>query len=203
MTSGSRRGDGPPRRTRSPPSRGGSRRWLWVLLAVLLLVGAAVPASSFDTASLDRQSAIGVVTDTDALLGIDHQATVTEPEDTLVVVTNRFAEERRISVTLDTCTANNLTLATTGPDVDGVLLTNDGSEVRFHLPAGGSQEILIQVNDLQCDPIVTRITTTDGLTQVTAERESSPEAGPNGGNGGNGGGPSGNSNNADMGPGVL
>lgn len=198
MTSGSRRGDGPPRRTRSPPSRGGSRRWLWAILAAVLLVGAAVPASSFDTASLDRQSAIGVVTDTDALLGINHSQTVSKPSDTLVVVTNRFAAERTISVKLTTCTVNDLSLATSGSATDGILVSNSGSEVTFRLPSDGSQEILITVNDVTCDPIVTRITTTDGLTQVTAERESSPEQGGNGGSPGNGNG----NGNADLSTGV-
>lgn len=187
MTDGSRRGDRPRRRGRSPPSRGGSRRWLWALLAAALLIIAAVPASSFDTATLDRQSEIGVVTDPDALLGIDQQATVKNNGGTLVVITNRFAEERTISVALTRCTDNALSLATTGADTDGVLLTNDGSAVTFSLPAGGSQEIDINVNNKTCDPIVTRITTTDGLTQVSAERESSLKQN-NGNNGNNGNG---------------
>jgi hypothetical protein len=169
----------------------------------VLLVGAAVPSSSFDTASLDRQSTIGVVTDTGALLGIDQQATVNKnTEDTLVVITNRFAEERTISVALGTCTANELTFETTGAASDGVRQSNDGTEVIFHLPADGSQEIRITVNEPSCDPILTRITTTDGLTEVAAERESSPAQGNGGnGNGGNGNGGNGNSGNGNNGTG--
>ena len=174
------------RRSRSAPSRsGGSPRWLWVILAAVLLVGAAVPASSFDTASLDRPSAIGVVQDTDGLLAIDHSRTVSKPSSTLVVVTNRFTEGRTISVALGSCTDNTLSLTTSG-SADGVLVSNGGSSVTFTLPAGGSQGVEIAVNNVQCEPIVTRITTTDGLTAVVAERESTvDQAGPRNKGGGN------------------
>lgn len=175
---------GPSRRGRSTGARGGSRRWLWALIAAVLLVGAAVPASSFDTANLDRSSAIGVVADTDALLGIDHTQRVSQPSDTLVVVTNRFQAERVITVELMACTANSLSLASGG---DGALVSNDGSSVTFSLPAGGSQAVSIELNDVQCAPIVSQTRTTDGLVDVTAEREASPEQGGNGN--GNGGGP--------------
>lgn len=184
---------GPSRHVRSSRSRGGTRRWLWVLLAAVLLVGAAVPASSFDTARLDRSSTIGVVADADGLLGIDHSQSVSKPSDTLVVVTNRFQADRVITVALTTCTANGLSLPTTGENSDGVLLSNDGSAVTFRLPADGSQAVSIAVNDVQCAPIVTRTTTTDGLIHVTAERETSPAQGKNG-NGNENGNGSGNGN---------
>lgn len=169
-------------------SRGGSRRWPWVLLAVVLLVGAAVPASSFDTATLDRSGAIGVVSDGDALLGVDHAQTVSKPSDTLVVVTNRFQTERVITVALATCSSNALSLVTTGENSSGVQLSNGGSTVTFRLPAGGSQTVTIDLNDVQCSPIVTRITTSDGLVRVTAEREASPVQGSSGNGNGNGNG---------------
>lgn len=183
---------GPARRGRSSRGRGG-RRWLWALLAVVLLVGAAVPAASFDTAEFDRASAIGVVADSDALLGIDHSRSVSKPSDTLVVVTNRFRTDRTITVALTSCTTNGLALTTGGGNSDGVLLSNDGSTVTFRLPAGGSQAVSVELNDVQCSPIVSRTTTTDGLVHVTAERETIPAQGGNGnpgnGNPGNGGGP--------------
>lgn len=181
-------GRGPARRGRSSRGRGG-RRWLWALLAAALLVGAAVPASSFDTAELDRASAIGVVADSDALLGIGHSRSVSKPSDTLVVVTNRFRTDRVITVALTSCTTNGLALTTAGGDSAGVLLSNDGSAVTFRLPAGGSQAVSIELNDVQCSPIGSRTTTTDGLVHVTAEREASPAQGGGNDNPGNGGGP--------------
>jgi hypothetical protein len=185
---------GPSRRGRSSRGRGG-RRWLWALLAAVLLVGAAVPASSFDTASLDRPSAVGVVADTDALLGIDHAQTVTKQSNTLVVITNRFAEERVVTVSLTSCTDMTLSLTTDGQNSDG---GEDGSGsasvVTFSLPAGGSQAVTIEgFSGPQCStPVGTLISTSDGLTTVTAEREADAErgGGPGNGNGnGNGGGP--------------
>lgn len=179
----------PTRRPGSIPSRGGSRRWPWLLLAALVLVVAAVPASSFDTARLDRSGAIGVVSDTDGVLGIDHARSASKPSDTLVVVTNRFDAERVVTVELTSCTSNELSLATSGENIDGTVLSNDGSAVTFRLPVGGSQAVSIAVNDVQCAPILTRTTTTDGLVRVTADREASPEQGGNGNGNGNGGGP--------------
>ena len=153
MTGDPRRGSA--RRSRSPPARGGgSRRWVWTLLVAVLLVSAAVPASSFDTARLDRVSGIGVVTDGAGLLGIDHSETVSDGS-TLVSVTNRFSEERVITVALTSCTDRALSLASGG---DGALVSNDGASVTFSLPSGGSQAVTIEgFNGPPCSPIRTRV----------------------------------------------
>lgn len=174
---------------RSPPGRGPRRVAIWVLLACVLLAVAAVPSASFETATIDRAGTVDVVDDPDGLLGVDHAQNVSNQDDSLVVVFNRFQTERTITVTLGTCTDAVLSLAADGEHTAGTLMDSTADSITFTLPSGGSQEILIDVSGTQCDSIDTATKTDDGLTTVELSRTANVEQGQGGG--GNGGDPPG------------
>lgn len=175
----SRRGG---RAKRSPPERGPSRVGMWILLATLLLAVAAVPSASFETASLDRDGSVDVVNDPDGLLGVEHAESVSNQDESLVVVFNQFQMERTITVTLDSCTDATMSLGTDGEQNDGTLVESTTDRITFHLPSDGSQEVLVDITGTQCESIDTVTTTDDGLTTVELSRSATVDQGQGGGN---------------------
>ena len=90
--------------SRGVPRRGGgSRRWLFVVLVVVTAAVAvtALPAASFSTASVPRDTNANVVKDPDAVVGLDKAEMVPEDEQTrLVTITNNFDGPADVTIEL-------------------------------------------------------------------------------------------------------
>ena len=90
--------------SRGVPRRGGgSRRWLFAVLVVVTaaLAVTALPAASFSTASVPRDTNANVVNDTDAVVGLNTTDQVPEDEQTqLVNITNNFDGQATVTIEL-------------------------------------------------------------------------------------------------------
>jgi hypothetical protein len=119
---------------------------LGLLLAVALVVG-AVPATSFSTATVPRESSLSVTTDENGVLGINVTDRVSKEADSaeLVTVENRFGSSLYVTVEL------------VNPS-DGTLIGPDGERgdtVEFPLGTtggGATKTVNVDVNKKNVSP---------------------------------------------------
>ncbi|PSQ18974.1 hypothetical protein BRD04_10555 [Halobacteriales archaeon QS_9_67_17] len=131
--------------SRGVPRRGGgSRRWLFVVLVVVTAAGAAtaLPAASFSTASVPRDTNANVVTDTNAVVGLDKTTSVRQKKvDRLVTITNNFGRPADVTVSLVENADGNLYVDTDG---DGTV-ENVENSYRFEgLASGETVDVCVE-----------------------------------------------------------
>jgi hypothetical protein len=114
---------------------------LTLFVAVLLVSTVGPPSGAFDTGTVDRSSAIGVVGDPDGVQQLDvTTALASGSENCLVEVTNRFGQDVTVTVSLheDSTTYGTLNVSAGGETVSG-------DTVEFDLPAGTTQTVDMNV----------------------------------------------------------
>lgn len=129
------------RRPRSPrESRSRILTVCGVVLVVLVVVGATLPAASFTRSQADRSSAVSVANDDNAVLSLDTASEVTiNGTSDLVNVTNGFGQSVTLTVSIRSDSTDEGDLV-----VDG---TNHGDEVSLSLADGATETIRVEVPD--------------------------------------------------------
>lgn len=121
---------------------GGTRRWAVCLLAVagFLAATTVLPAASFDTGEVGRESGLDVADDDGAVQSLDTVTSVRVGEtDPLTNVTNNFGRSVTVTVSLrdDATHLGDLV-------VDGVVV---GNRTSFTLDAGATERVSLAVPD--------------------------------------------------------
>ncbi|WP_435066892.1 hypothetical protein [Haloplanus sp. C73] len=124
--------------------RGGSRFGVltWVAAAVLITaaLGGVSPTTAFTTGDVDRSSAVDVVTDPEAALGVDSATAVhTNSTDPLVDTTNRLDRATTVTVSLRDNSTSYADLV-----VDG---TNEGDSISLSLGRGDAARVSVVLPD--------------------------------------------------------
>ena len=130
--------------SRGVPRRGGgSRRWLFVVLVVVTaaLAVTALPAASFSTASVPRDTNANVVKDPDAVVGLDKAESVREDEkDRLVTITNNFDGPADVTISLVEDDGDFYV----DTDGDGTAENVGNSHTFTGLASGGTVEVCVE-----------------------------------------------------------
>lgn len=132
---------GPRRRTRRRArTRGPIVTACGVLVVVVAVLGAGLPAASFTYGEVPRTSDVDVVSDERAALALDTASEVTINDTSkLVTVTNQLGRGVTVTVTLRSDSADVGDIV-----VDG---TNHGSETSFSLARGANETVRIKIPD--------------------------------------------------------
>lgn len=159
------------RRPRSPrESRSRLLTVCGVVLVVVVVVGATLPAASFTSGYADRGSAVSVASDDNAVLRLDTASEVTiNGTSDLVNVTNGLGQTVTLTVSIRSDSTGEGDLV-----VDG---TNYGDEVSLSLADGATETIRVEVPDdstLTDEVLYFHVKASDPGLEVTANNRSVP-----------------------------